>query len=199
MAIVFLPYIASAESIVDFIIVNNPEIQELKSINRNILKHLKVEASGRASYGQLTRERETTIEQAKTRYDIGLTASIPIISPNEKAQRRIEEAQKERIIRLEVVELISKYKSEQKALDVENKVLADMYHEIQWMGKRVETGVDSQKEYNQKLHEYNTRRRDYEYRKAQAGYILEKILSYVSADKRERLKGMLNGQDISKN
>lgn len=190
---------AHAESVVDFIIANNPELQEIKAINRNILNLLKIEAKGGASYGQLTREGSTTIEQAKTRYDIGITASIPLVSPSERAQRRIEEAQTERAIRMEVSDLISKYKSELKALDAENMILVDMYHEIQWIGKRVKAGVDSQKEYNQKLHEYNTRRRDYEYRKEQTEYILDKILAFVPADKRGKLKEMLIGKDISQN
>ncbi|MEM2990052.1 MAG: hypothetical protein QXQ02_02565, partial [Halobacteria archaeon] len=74
---------AHAESIVDFIVANNPELQQMRAINRNILKMLKVEAKAGASYGQLTREGSATLEQAKTRYDIGLTASIPLISPAE--------------------------------------------------------------------------------------------------------------------
>lgn len=188
----------NAESIIDFIISNNPELQETKAINRNILNMLKVEAKGGASYGQLTKEGTSTLEQAKTRYDIGITASIPLISPSEKAQRRIEEAQKERTIRLDVAELIKTYKAEQKAIEEENNILTSLYNELQWMGKRVEAGVDSQKEYNQKLNDYLTKRKDNELRKEKVSYNLEKILSYVSRDKRQRLKGLLNGQDIPK-
>ncbi|MEM2963747.1 MAG: hypothetical protein QXN01_04610 [Candidatus Anstonellales archaeon] len=183
---------AHAESIVDFIVTNNPELQELRAINRNILKMLKVEAKAGASYGQLTREGSATLEQAKTRYDIGLTASIPLISPAEKAQRRIEEAQRERTLRLEVAELIRSYRAELKAIEEENKILTSLYNELQWIGKRVEAGVDSQKEYNQKLHDYLAKRKDHEMRKEQVSLILEKILAYVGADKREKLKGMLH-------
>lgn len=190
---------ASAESVIDFIISNNPELQELKAINKNILNQLKVEAKGGASYGQLTKEGTTTLEQAKTRYDIGITASIPLISPAEKAQRRIEEAQKERTIRLEVAELIKTYKVEQKAIEEENNILTILYNELQWIGKRVEAGVDFQKDYNQKLNDYLTKRKDHELKKEQVSYMLDKILSYVSAEKRNVLKGQLNGQDISKN
>ncbi|MEM7827858.1 MAG: hypothetical protein QW561_00805 [Candidatus Aenigmatarchaeota archaeon] len=183
---------AHAESIVDFIVANNPELQQMRAINRNILKMLKVEAKAGASYGQLTREGSATLEQAKTRYDIGLTASIPLISPAEKAQRRIEEAQRERTLRLEVAELIRSYRAELKAIEEENKILTSLYNELQWIGKRVEAGVDSQKEYNQKLHDYLAKRKDHEMRKEQVSLILEKILAYVGADKREKLKGMLH-------
>ncbi|MEM7828706.1 MAG: hypothetical protein QW561_05130, partial [Candidatus Aenigmatarchaeota archaeon] len=173
---------AQAASLVDFIVANNPDLQELRAINRNILKMLKVEAKAGASYGQLTREGTTTLEQAKTRYDIGITATIPLVSPSEKAQRRIEEAQKERTIRLEVAELIRTYRGELKAIEEENRILTSLYNELQWISKRVEAGVDSQKEYNQKLHDYLAKRKDHEMRKEQVSLLLEKILAYVSAD-----------------
>ncbi|MCL5421119.1 MAG: hypothetical protein M1461_01415, partial [Nitrospirae bacterium] len=60
----------------------------------------------------------------------------------------------------------------------------------------VEAGVDNQKDYNSKLHDYLGKRKDHELRKEQVGLVLEKILSYVSTDKRNQLKEMLNGQDI---
>lgn len=189
---------AQAASLVDFIVANNPDLQELRAINRNILKMLKVEAKAGASYGQLTREGTTTLEQAKTRYDIGITATIPLVSPSEKAQRRIEEAQKERTIRLEVAELIRTYRGELKAIEEENRILTSLYNELQWISKRVEAGVDSQKEYNQKLHDYLAKRKDHEMRKEQVSLLLEKILAYVSADKRETLKGRLH-ETISSN
>ncbi|MEW6417244.1 MAG: hypothetical protein AB1480_03885 [Nitrospirota bacterium] len=191
MVLVSVPRVVFAGSVVDFIIVNNPELQELKAINRNILKNLKVEAKGSASYGQLVREGTYTLERAQTRYDVGLSASIPLISPAEKAQRRIEEAQKERAMRLEVAELIKQYKAEQKAIAEENRILQSFYNELQWIGKRVEAGVDAQKEYNQKSHDYLNRRKEQELKREQVSYILEKILAYVPESKRDSLKKML--------
>lgn len=190
---------AGIDTVIEFIVTNNLDLQELKGINKSILSQLKVEAKGTASYGQLTQEGTSTLEKAQTRYSVGLTASIPLISPAEKSQRRIEESQKERTLRLDVAELIKTYKAEQLAISEENKILQSLYNELQWIGKRVEAGVDSQKDYNSKLHDYLGKRKDYELRKEQVGLILEKILSYVGAEKRNQLKGMLNGQDISKN
>ena len=190
---------AHAESLVDFIISNNPELQELKAINRNILKNLKVEAKSNASYGQLTREGTSTLARAEARYEIGISASIPLISPSEKAVRRIEEAQKERTMRIEVSGLVQQYKAEKKAIEEDDRILQNLYNELQWIGKRVEAGVDGQKDYNQKLNDYLVKRKDHELRKEQVGYLIEKILAYVPGNKREMLKGMLNGQDIPKN
>lgn len=191
--LVFLiPGGARAESVIDFIVSNNPDLQEFRSVNRNILNFLKVEARGNASYGQLTREGTSTLDRAQSRYDVGISASIPLISPSEKAQRQIEEAQKERSLRLDVADLIMKYKAEQKAIAEESRILQGLYNEVQWMGKRVEAGVDSQKDYNQKLNDYLGKRKDHELRKEQVGFILEKILAYVPADKRAKLRGMLN-------
>jgi hypothetical protein len=190
---------AGTEMVIDFIIANNPELVELKAINRNILNQLKVEAKGTGSFGQLTQEGTSTLDRAQTRYSVGITASIPLISPSEKAQRRIEEVQKERTLRLDVAELIKTYKAEQKAIEEESKILMTLYNELQWLGKRVNVGVDSQKDYNQKLNDYLTKRKDLELKKEQVSYLLDKVLSFVSEDKRQRLKGMLDGQDISKN
>lgn len=189
--------VSSADTeIIDFIVNNNPDLQELKAINRNIFNQLKVEAKGTGSYGQLTEEGTSTLSKSQTRYSIGLTASIPLISPREKAQKRIEEAQKERSIRLEVAGLISSYKSKKKEIEEEDLILINLYNELQWLEKRVKAGVDSQKDYNQKLNDYLTRRRDLELEKEQVKYMLEKILSFVNKDKRQKLKGLLDGQNI---
>ncbi|MBI5634963.1 MAG: hypothetical protein HZA15_15960 [Nitrospirae bacterium] len=189
---------AGIDTMIEFIVSNNPDLQELKGINKSILSQLKVEAKGTASYGQLTQEGTSTLEKAQTRYSVGLTATIPLISPAEKSQRRIEEVQKERTLRLDVAELIKTYKAERLAIPEENKILISLYNELQWIGKRVEAGVDSQKDYNSKLHDYLGKRKDHELRKEQVGLILEKILSYVGTEKRNQLKGMLHGQDIPK-
>lgn len=187
---------AGIDTMIEFIVSNNPDLQELKGINKSILSQLKVEAKGTASFGQLTQEGTSTLERAQTRYSVGLTASIPLISPAEKSQRRIEEAQKERTLRLDVAELIKTYKAERLAISEEDRILTSLYNELQWIGKRVEAGVDNQKDYNSKLHDYLGKRKDHELRKEQVGLVLEKILSYVSTDKRNQLKEMLNGQDI---
>jgi len=188
----------NAENIIDFIISNNPELQEIKSINKNILNMLKVEAKSNISYNQLTKESVSTLEQAKTRYDVGITASIPLISPSERIARKIEEAQKERTIRLEVAKLIETYKTEQKAIEEENRILISLHNELQWINKRVEAGVDTLKEYNQKLIDYLTKKKEHELKKEQILYTLEKILSYVSADKRKKLKEILNSHTRDK-
>lgn len=199
IVMVLCPAVSSAgiESVIEFIVVSNPDLQELKDINKSIFNQLKVEAKGSASHGQLTKEGTTTIDQAKTRYDIGITATMPLISPSESAQRRIEVAQKERSLRLDVADLVMKYKAEQRAITEENRILQGLYNEVQWIGKRVEVGVENQKDHNNKLNDYLVKRKDHELRKEQVGYILEKILAYVPAVKREKLRGMLN-EDLPK-
>ncbi len=192
LVVALLPAAARAESVIDFIVANNADLQEMRSINSNILKQLKVEAKGSAAYGELTQEGTTTLDQAKTRYSIGISASLPLISPAERSQKRAEEAQKERTLRLDVADLLMKYRSEQKAILEEDRILQGLYNEVQWMGKRVAAGVDNQKDHNSKLTDYLVKRKDHELRKEQVGYILEKILAYVPADRRAQLRGMLN-------
>lgn len=189
---VLIPSSARAESVIDFIVANNSDLQEMRAINRNILNQLKVEAKGTAAYGQLTQEGTSTLDEAKTRYTIGISASLPLISPSERSQKRAEEAQKERTLRLDVADLLMKYKAEQKAILEEARILQGLHNEVQWIGKRVAAGVDNQKDHNGKLNDYLVKRKDHELRKEQVGYILEKILAYVPADRRAQLRGMLN-------
>jgi len=190
--VALVPGNVRAESIIDFIVTHNPDLQEMRSINRNILNQLKVEAKGTTAYGQLTQEGTTTLDQAKTRYSVGISATLPLISPAERSQKRAEEAQKERTLRLDVADLLMKYRAEQKAISEENRILQGLYNEVQWMGKRVAAGVDNQKDHNQKLNDYLVKRKDHELRKEQVGYILEKILAYVPTDRRAALRGKLN-------
>lgn len=192
--IILMPNLVSADSVIDFIVDNNPELQELHAINKNIIKQLKVEAKGNAIYGQLIREGTYSLDESKTRYDIGLTASIPIISPYEKAQRRIEEAKLEKSIRLAVTDYLKNYREGLKALEAEEAMLKIIHNELDWLRKRVEAGVDSQKEYNQKLIEYTNKKKELEMKKEGIRYLLETILSFVSKDNRERLREMLGAK-----
>jgi hypothetical protein len=190
---------ANTATLIDFIIANNPELQEIKTINKNIFRLLKIEARSGVAYGQLTREGTSTLDRSQARYDIGIFATLPLISPGESAQRRIEEAQKERTLRLEVAELIKTYRSEQKAIAEEYEILQGRHKELDWIIKRVGSGVDHQKDYNQKQHDYLAKKKEYEIKKVEVDLILEKILAFVYYEKREKLKGLLHGKDVSKN
>jgi hypothetical protein len=189
--LLFSPLCAYGESLIDWIIQRNPELQELRKLNSSILSNLKVEAKANAGYGQLTQEGTSTVEKAETRYFIGITASLPLISKAEATQKKIEYYQKERQMRQELSELLRSYTEEITYLKNEKVILDNLYNEIVWIGKRVEAGVDNQKEYNQRLNDYNTRRRDYEKRMAALQYLKEKILSYVDSDSRKELESRL--------
>lgn len=49
--------LAGIDTVIEFIVSNNTDLQELKGINKSILSQLKIEAKGTASYGQLTQGR----------------------------------------------------------------------------------------------------------------------------------------------
>lgn len=192
--IILMPNLVFADSVIDFIVDNNPELQELRSINKNIMRQVKIEAKGTATYGQLIREGTYSLDESKTRYDIGLMASIPIISPSEKAQRRIEEVRLEKSIRLTVTEYLKNYREGLKTLEAEETTLKMIHNELEWLKKRVEAGIDSQKEYNQKLYEYMNRKKEYEVKKENVKYLLEMLLSFVSKENRERLKELISAK-----
>jgi hypothetical protein len=185
------PLSVYGESVIDWIIQNNPELKEMRSLNSSILNMLKVEAKAHAGYGRLNQEGASTVEKAESSYFVGITASMPIISKEEITKRNIEYKQKERLLRQEVSEILSLYTGEVTFLKKEKEILDSLYKEILWVGKRVEAGIDNQKEYNQKMHEYNGRLRDYEKRKEAIKYIREKILSYVDEKARGDLEKKL--------
>jgi len=186
-----VPLSAYGESLIDWIIQRNPELQEMRRLNSSILSQLKVEARANAGYGQLTQEGTSTLEKAETKYFVGLSATMPLISKAEATQRKIEYNQKERQMRQELSELLRSYTEEITYLKNERMILDNLYNEIIWLGKRVGVGVDNQNEYNQKLNDYNTRRRDYEKRKESLQYMREKILSYVDEGSRKELESRL--------
>jgi hypothetical protein len=194
LLIISIPSIVLADPVIDFVIDNNPELQEIHTINKNIMSQLKIEAKGAATYGQLLREGTYSLEESKTRYDIGIAASIPLISPSEKAQRRIEEARLEKSIRLAVADYLRNYREDLKSIEGDEALLKILNNELQWINKRVEVGIDSQKEYNQKLEEYTRKKKELEVKKEHAKFMLEMILSFVSKDKRERLKELLDAK-----
>jgi hypothetical protein len=181
---------ADIQEIIGFIVKHNTELSEMRKLDKSFFSDIKVEAYARAGM---------------ERQDLGLTASIPLFSPHEKRQRAMDASNKEREIANEASKLVGFYFSEMR-LEHEEKLLQSLYNELQWIGKRVEAGIDNQKEYNTKLHAYIERRRDIEARKTNAEAVIESIISFVSGNFRFELRRMINealsqdkkaeGQDI---
>jgi len=169
--------------IVRFVVRHNPEIAELKKLNGSILSDIKVEAYAGAGI---------------SRQDIGITATLPLLSPQEMRRRRMEAVNKELVLSQRVSEAVGLYLSEMVCLEHEEKLLQSLYNELQWLGERVQAGVDSQKTYNDKLHNYIERRRDFEKRKITNEALLASILSFVPEGFRKNLKRLIH-EAVSEN
>lgn len=167
-------------SVVDFIVDNNPDVLIIRRLENNIFKNLTVKLSGDINQGSRGLD-----------YSVMLSADLPLLSPSEISDFRLKYSSMVRKIRLEVAELVRLYISELKFTESETLTLNTLYAELQWLAKRVQEGVDSQKEYNQKLDVYLTRRALLEQRRAQLPSILDKILSYVPVNKRDNVKEQL--------
>lgn len=168
-------------SVVDFIVDNNPDVLIIRRLEKNIFKNLTVKLSGDINQGSHGLD-----------YSIMLSANLPLLSPSEISDFRLKYSSMVRKIRLEVAELVRVYLSDLKFCEFETLTLNSLYAELQWMAKRVFEGVDSQKDYNQKLEVYLTRRALLEQRRAQLPALLDKILSYVPENKRDIVKEQLN-------
>ncbi len=176
-------YGADIRGIINFIVKHNTEISEMKKLKGSLLSDIKIEAYTNAS----------TLSQ-----EIGLKVSMPLFSPSEKREKKIETLNKERTVISDALKLVGLYFSEMRFIEHEEKLLISFYNELQWIGKRVEAGIDNQKEYNTKLHAYIERRRDIEARKAGAEAMIESILAFVPDENRPELRRMIN-ESVSEN
>jgi len=178
-------------TIVDWVIAHNPELQELKRLNQNILRDLKVDLNGNISHGQLQGEGTTTLEEARTRYELGLSVRMPLLSPAEKSERRREEAHLELALRKEVSSLIKDILETKELVAEEAGLLHNLYRELQWLSKRVETGVEYQKVYNEKLASYLSTMAGHQQKKARLQALRLALFAYVGSGDRVELERLL--------
>jgi hypothetical protein len=181
---------------VRFIVENNPEIQAVAKYNQSWLKDLKV--STKASTGMSTPSASSgegdtyygeNLDPAKAEweYEVKVIAELPLISPKERMEFRVREHSLRRQIRREAAQLITEYIALKSWIQKEETIISDMVEELAWIEKRVQHGLESQKDFIGQTLNLKERMQKLEQKKVELRYKLVDILSFVSRDDRSRL------------
>jgi hypothetical protein len=189
--ILAFPGRAGAQDPVRFIVENNPEIQAVAKYNQSWLKDLKVStkaSAGMATPSSSTDENETYTPgnlnpaKAEWEYEVKVIAELPLISPKERMEFRVREHSLRRQIRREAAKLITGYLELRSWIQKEEAIISDMVEELAWIEKRVQHGLESQKDLSLK-----ERMQKLEQSRVELRYKLVDILSFVSREDRDRL------------
>ncbi|RLA92488.1 MAG: hypothetical protein DRG69_08840 [Deltaproteobacteria bacterium] len=177
---------------VEFIVQHNPDIQELRAYNRSIFSRLKVSLKGHGKYGQAT-TIETGWEREKTTLggDIRVIAEMPIFSPQEKLQMRLKELELTRRIRREASGAVARYRGLKLWIEREGEIIKALEIELEWIKKRVETGVEPQKTYIERAIALRQRKQTLETKQTELQDALDTVLSFVPKSDRDALKQLL--------
>jgi hypothetical protein len=188
---------AGAMDPVRFIVENNPEIQAVAKYNKSWLKDLKV--STKASAGMATPNSSGSEDdgtyytgnldpsKAEWEYEVKVIAELPLISPKEKMDFKLKEHSLRRQIRREAAQLITEYMALKSWVRKEEAIISDMVEELAWIEKRVQHGLESQKDFIGQTLSLKERMQKLEQKKVELRYKLVDILSFVSRKDRDRL------------
>lgn len=194
--ILAFPEMARGMDPVRFIVEHNPEIQAVAKYNQSWLKDLKVStkaSAGMATPGSSTDENETYTAgnldptKAEWEYEVKVIAELPLISPKERMEFRVREHSLRRQIRREAAKLITGYLELRSWIQKEEAIISDMVEELAWIEKRVQHGLESQKDFIGQTLSLKERIQKLEQSRVELRYKLVDILSFVSRDDRDRL------------
>jgi hypothetical protein len=191
---------AGAEDPVRFIVENNPEIQAVAKYNDSWLKDLKVSTKvnagmstpsassgeGDTYYGDNLDPTETEWE-----YEVKVIAELPLVTPKERMEFRVREHSLRRQIRREAAKLITGYLELQSWIQKEEAIISDMVEELNWIEKRVQHGLESQKDFIGQTLSLKERMQKLEQSRVELRYKLVDILSFVSRKDRDRLRELV--------
>lgn len=185
---------------VRFIVEKNPEIQAVAKYNDSWLKDLKV--STKASAGMSTPSASSgegdtyygdNLDPAKAEweYEIKVIAELPLISPKERMEFRVREHSLRRQIRREAAKLITEYLELRSWIQKEEAIISDMVEELAWIEKRVQHGLESQKDFIGQTLSLKERIQKLEQSRVELRYKLVDILSFVGKEDRDRLRELV--------
>jgi hypothetical protein len=174
---------------VEYIMKHNPEIQAVARYNRSWLKDLKVTTkadAGMATPSSSDEDSFTNINpgNAEWEYQVKIIAELPLISPKEKMDFRLKEHKLRRTIRRKAAKLITDYMELKSWIKKEKAIIADMVEELAWVEKRVQHGLESQKDFIGQTLDLKERMQELDQKKVELRYMLVDILSFV--EKRDR-------------
>jgi hypothetical protein len=125
--------------------------------------------------------------KAEWEYEVKVIAELPLISPKERMEFRVREHSLRRQIRREAAKLITGYLELRSWIQKEEAIISDMVEELAWIEKRVQHGLESQKDFIGQTLSLKERIQKLEQSRVELRYKLVDILSFVSREDRDRL------------
>jgi hypothetical protein len=185
---------------VRYIVEHNPEIQAVAKYNDNWLRDLKVSTkanAGMSTPSASSGEGDTYYGEnldptsAEWEYEVKVIAELPLISPKEKMDFSLKEHSLRRQIRREAAQLITDYMALKSWVRKEEAIISDMVEELAWIEKRVQHGLESQKDFIGQTLSLKERMQKLEQSRVELRYKLVDILSFVSRKDRDRLRELV--------
>lgn len=174
---------ASDQTIITFIVQHSPRIREAQALLPTPGNLLKIEARGRVLLPNAGLEGQ----------GVGIVASLPLLDRRERAERTLKVLEVEREVQREAAALLQELRTLQAQVKLGEELLKEMDVQHQWLKRRVQEGVEYQKEANRFLLELYGKKVEVEQRRVQIGSLIEKVAGLISPAQRPMLRAMLNG------
>lgn len=175
---------ASDQTIIAFVVQHSPRIREAKALLPTLGNLLKIEARGRVMVPEVGLEGQ----------GVGVVASLPLLDRREQAEWTLKVLEIEQEVRREAASLLVELRSLQAQVRLGEELLKERDRQLQWLKRRVQEGVEYQKEANRFLLDLYGKKVELEQRRAQIGPMIEKLVGLVEVPQQPRLRGMLEGQ-----
>jgi hypothetical protein len=173
---------ASDQAILAFIVEHSPRLREARALLPTLGNLLKIEARGRVLLPDAGAEGQ----------GVGVVASVPLLDRREKAERTLKVLEIEQEVRAQATSLLQELRSLQAQVRVGDALLQEMDRQLQWMKRRVQEGVEYQKEAHRFLLDLYGKKGELEQRRAQLGPLIEKLVGLVEPAQQPKLRGMLS-------
>jgi hypothetical protein len=174
---------ASDQAIIAFVLQHSPRIREAQALLPTAGNLLKIEAKGRVLLPNAGLEGQ----------GVGIVASLPLLDRREKAERILKVLEVEREVQREAAALLQELRTLQAHVKLGDELLQEMEMQRQWTTRRVQEGVEYQKEANHFLIELYGKKVEIEQRRAQIGSLTEKLVGLIASSQQPTLRTMLNG------
>ena len=174
---------ASDRVIIAFIVQHSPRIREAQALLPTPGNLLKIEARGRVLLPNAGLEGQ----------GVGIVASLPLLDRRERAERTLKVLEVEREVQREAAALLQELRTLQAQVKLGEELLKEMDVQHQWLKRRVQEGVEYQKETNRFLLELYGKKVEVEQRRVQIGSLIEKVAGLILPAQQPTLRAMLNG------
>jgi len=191
------------DDVIEYIVMHNPELNLHKQQKKSIFDYVKVTPKVGAGYnagggGSTTvfTDSKGTVQpmEDKAYWSAGIDLSIPLLSGAEKKQVAVDTAKQEREITKEITATAETYFTEVETYKGETVILEFLHNELDWSRKRVEVGMEHQKDQNGKLMEYLKARQEHNIRKRRIEVARNKLVRFVTIDAVKGLNDLLDGK-----